>query len=112
MKSEYLAKADFLRELRRLTTELYELGDFTVNDFDRQILEAKLNGFIDAGLLLEAVSRTDMQEEIDNCHLRVFGESRSDRRKRSDKTASEDATEDTATDWEKFDSPAFERVRK
>ena len=44
MKSEYLAKADFLRELRRLTTELYALGDFTVDDPDRQLHEAKLNG--------------------------------------------------------------------
>ena len=112
MKSEYVAKADFLRELRRLTTELYELGDFTVNDFDRQIREAKLNGFIDAGLLLETVSRADMQEEIDYCHLRAFGESRSDRRQRLAEIASEDATEDTTTDWEKFDSPAFERLRK
>lgn len=112
MKSEYLAKADFLRELRRLTTELYELGDFTVESSDRQLLEAKLNGFIDAGLLLEAASRADMQEEIDNCHLKVFGESRSDRRQRLAETTDEDPTEGSATDWEKFDSPAFERVRK
>ena len=53
-----------------------------------------------------------MQEEIDNCHLRVFGESRSDRRQRLAETANEDPTEGSATDWEKFDSPAFERVRK
>ena len=112
MKSEYLAKADFLRELRRLTTELYELGDFTVESSDRQLLEAKLNGFIDAGLLLEAVSRADMQEEIDNCHFKAFGESRSDRRRRLAETANEDPTEGSGTDWEKFDSPAFERVRK
>ena len=83
-----------------------------MNDFDRQILEAKLNGFIDAGLLLEAVSRTDMQEEIDNCHLRAFGESRSDRRQRLAETANEEVTEGSTADWEKFDSPAFERVRK
>ena len=111
MKSEYLAKADFLRELRRLTTELYELGDFTVENSERKLLEAKLNGFIDAGLLLEAASRADMQKEIDNCHLKVFGESRSDRRQRLAETTDEDPTGGSATYWEKFDSPSFERAK-
>ena len=112
MKSKYLAKADFLRELRGLTTELYELDDFRVDNPHRQLLEAKIKGFIDAGLLLEAVSRADMQEEIDNCHLKAFGESRNDRKQRLAETANEDSTVDIATDWGKFDSAAFERVRK
>lgn len=59
----------------------------------------------------ESVSRADMQEEIDNCHLKAFGESRSDRRRRLAKTTDEDPTEGSATDWEKFDSPAFERAK-
>lgn len=112
MKSEYLAKADFLRELRRLTTELYQLGDFTVDNPSRQLLEARLNGFIDAGLLLEAVSRADMQEEIDDCHLKAFGESRTDRRQRLADGANEDMKDSSAMDWGKFDSPAFERLKK
>ena len=112
MKSEYLAKADFLRELRRLTTELYALGDFTVDDPDRQVHEAKLNGFIDAGLLLDACARTEMQEVIDRCHIEAFGESRSDRKKRLAEETKDDGDEDSLTDWDKFDSPAFERTKR
>ena len=111
MKSEYLAKADFLRELRQLTTELYALGDFTVDDAGRQLHEAKLNGFIDAGLLLDVCTRTEMQEVIDRCHVDAFGESRKDRKKRlAEETKDDD--EGSLTDWDKFDSPAFERTKK
>lgn len=37
MKSKHLAKADFIRRLRELAVELYELGDFTSIDpfYDR-----------------------------------------------------------------------------
>ena len=111
MKSKHLAKADFLRQLRSLTLELYNLGDFTVTDPHRQLHEAKLDGFIDAGLLLKVCPREDMQEVIDACHMDVFGESRADRKKR---ITEEKATDDgvAITDWDSFDSPAFERSYK
>ena len=112
MKSEYLARADFLRELRKLTTELYALGDFTEEGSKRQRHEAKLNGFIDAGLLLEACSRGDMQEVIDQCHFEAFGESRGDRRERLTTDAPSESNEGVAPDWDQFDSPAFERSKK
>ena len=112
MKSEHLARADFLRELRKLTTELYALGDFTEEGPNRQRHEAKLNGFIDAGLLLEACSRRDMQEVIDQCHFEAFGESRGDRRERLTTDAPSESNEGVATDWDQFDSPAFERSKK
>ena len=111
MKSKHLAKADFVRQLRSLTKELYSLGDFTVTDPQRQLHEAKLDGFIDAGLLLKVCPREDMQEVIDACHMDVFGESRADRKKR---ITEEKAVDDGAaiTDWDSFDSPAFERSNK
>lgn len=112
MKSQHLAKADFLRELQSLTKRLYDLGDFTANDPERRLHEATLNGFIDAGLLLEACSRADMQEVIDQCHLEVFGESRGDRRKRLATELPSESNEGAATDWDQFDSPAFERSKK
>ena len=112
MKSEYLARADFLRELRKLTMELYALGDFTVEDHNRQRHESKLTGFIDAGLLLEACSRDDMQEVIDQCHFEAFGESRSDRRGRLTTKNVSESDEGDVTDWDQFDSPAFERSKK
>ena len=112
MKTQYLAKADFLRELRRLTTELYALGDFTVGDLGRQLHEAKINGFIDAGLLLEVCSRDAMQEVIDQCHFEAFRESRSDRKIRLTTQNASEGDEGNATDWDQFDSPAFERSKK
>ena len=45
MKSKHLAKADFLRQLSIYATELYEMGDFTSTDPDRQLLSAKIEGF-------------------------------------------------------------------
>ena len=112
MKSKHLAKADFLRQLRCLTVDLYDLGDFTVKDPQRQLHEAKLDGFIDAGLLLKVCVREDMQQVIDACHMEVFRESRAERKKRiiEEKGATDD--EVTITDWDSFDSPAFERFNK
>ena len=40
MKSKHLAKADFLRRLRELARELYELGDFTSQDPKRELVSA------------------------------------------------------------------------
>lgn len=111
MKSKHLAKADFLRQLRCLTVDLYGLGDFTVKDPQRQLHAAKLDGFIDAGLLLKVCLREDMQQVIDACHMEVFRESREERKKRiTEEKATDDG--DTITDWDSFDSPAFERSNK
>lgn len=112
MKSKHLAKADFLRQLRNLTLELYDLGDFTVTDPHRQLHEAQLDGFIDAGLLLKVASRADMQDVIDACHIEVFGESRSERKKRVNEESQTTESQDQLTDWGAFDSPAFERTKR
>ena len=45
-----------LRELKVLVQKLYGLGDFTSVDPARKLLEAKVNGFIQGGLLIEVVS--------------------------------------------------------
>lgn len=114
MKTNHRARADFLRELKTLTNELYSLGDFTSSDPGRALLEAKLDGFIQAGLLIEVVTRDEMQQVIDACHFSVFEESRSDRRERLtlenralDSAGNEDPD---APDWNSYDSPAIDRV--
>ena len=116
MKTNHRARADFLRELKTLTNELYSLGDFTSSDPDRALLEAKLEGFIEAGLLIEVVKRSEMQQVIDDCHLSVFGESRTDRRERlSTENAALGRVGDKDSeipDWDLYDSPAIERVQK
>lgn len=114
MKTNHRARADFLRELKTLTNELYLLGDFTSSDPRRALLESKLNGFIQAGLLIEVVTGDEMQQLIDDCHFSVFGESRSDRRERlnSENSALGRVGDEDSDipDWDSYDSPAIDRV--
>ena len=107
MKSAYLAKADFLRQLKRMTMELYQHGDFTSDDPNRVLLSKKIEGFIEAGLLIGVTTREEAQKEIDLCHLKVFGESRSERRERIEAMTKNEAVSEI--DWDLFDSPAFDR---
>ena len=72
VKTIHLAKADFLRDLVKMTRELYAIGDFTSNDPDWAILSAKLDGFIQAGLLIEVATRDEIQKAIDQVHWDVL----------------------------------------
>lgn len=94
-----------------LSSELYSMGDFTVDTPARRLCEAKLDGFINAGFLLSVCSGTDMQEVIDQCHLETFGETRSDRRKRLTEEPEPHTDSAASADWAKFDSPAYERSK-
>ena len=113
MKSKHLARADFLRELKVLVHNLYGLGDFTSVDPARKLLEAKVNGFIQGGLLIEVVSTKEVQAVINDCHIACFGESKDERKTRLIKQGAisgsvEDA--DSADHWDHFDSPARDRL--
>ena len=63
MKSKHLAKADFLRQLKEMTAALYELGDFTSVSPERALLSKKIEGFIEAGLIIEVASRAEIVGE-------------------------------------------------
>ena len=106
MKTIHLAKADFLRDLVKITRELYAIGDFTSSDPDWAIFSAKLDGFIQAGLLIEVATRDEIQKAIDQVHWDVFDETREARRQRITREASESPT---GQDWDAFDSPAYGR---
>ena len=114
MKSKHLAKADFLRRLRELARELYELGDFTSEDPKRELVSAKIQGFADAGTTIEVVSSGEVQQVIDQAHFAKFNEDREARRarileERANNTSVEDNTSTEAIDWEIYDSPAKDR---
>ena len=114
MKSKHLAKADFIRRLRELATELYELGDFTSKDPQRDIVAATIKGFADAGTTLEVVSLQEVQEIIDKAHLAKFGEERAARKsrileERAEKSSDGNGEDDV--DWGVYDSPAKDRNR-
>ena len=115
MKSKHLARADFLRQLKKMTLELYELGDFTSDNPDRNLFSKKVEGFIEAGLLIEVVTREEAQKEIDLCHIISFGETRSERRERIGNQRSKSSVPGSSTtdkiNWDSFDSPAFDRAK-
>ena len=106
MKSSHLAKADFLRDLVKMTRELYAMGDFTSDDPVWPILSAKLDGFVQAGLLLDVAKRDEVQSAIDRVHFEVFDETREARRQRR---MSEISDNELRPQWDDFDSPAYER---
>lgn len=114
MKSKHLAKADFIRRLRELAVELYELGDFTSTDPKRAIASATIQGFVEAGTTIEVVSPKEIQDVIDKAHRAKFGEEREVRRVRileegANKKAADESSSEDATDWDKYDSPAKDR---
>ena len=114
IKSKYLAKADFIRELKSLTTQLYSIGDSSSKDPRWALLSSKLDGFIEAGLLLQVSNRTEIQRHIDEIHFQVFDETREERRERKKSMVKSSDSDDPATqpDWSELDSPAYERNSK
>ena len=114
IKSKHLAKADFIRELKSLTTQLYAIGDSSSEDPRWAALSSKLDGFIEAGLLLQVSNKTELQRHIDEIHFQVFGETREARRERKKSLSQNTDIEDPANqpDWSELDSPAFERRAK
>ena len=114
MKSKYLAKADYLRELGQLARELYALGDFTSEAPERVKLSAKIEGYAAAGTTIEIVTSTEVQSVIDRAHLEKFGEEREARRtrileERADKST--DIETENEVDWDVYDSPAKDRKK-
>ena len=114
IKSKHLAKADFIRELKSLTTQLYAIGDSSSKEPRWAVLSSKLDGFIEAGLLLQVANRTELQRHIDEIHFHVFGETREARRERKESLSQSHDSEDPVNqpDWSELDSPAYERNSK
>lgn len=115
MKSKHLAKADYLRELAKLSKELYELGDFTSEDPERAKLSAKIEGYAAAGTTIEVVTSAEVQGVIDKAHLAKFGEEREARRarileERADNSADIEVKDEV--DWDVYDRPAKDRRSK
>jgi Zn-finger domain-containing protein len=114
MKSIHLAKADFLRRLASYAKDLYELGDFTSEDPKRALLSSKIEGFIDAGTLIEVVTSAEIQKVIDTAHFEKFGEERHARRNRilEERAMQQNGNNlDEEVDWDVYDSPAKDRKR-
>ena len=95
-KSKYIAG---IKDLLRL---FYGTKDF--NSAYRKKLEAKLDGFIAAGILIDLMPKQELQKIIDMEHMEAFGMTRNQRReklKRESKGAE--------IDWEIYDIPTIHR---
>ena len=115
MKSKHLAKADFVRRLSELASELYELGDFTSTDPKRELMLAKIQGFAEAGTTIQVIDANEVQRVIDKVHLAKFGEEREVRKtrileERAGKLS--ESADDQAVDWGVYDSPAKDRKKQ
>lgn len=64
----------------------------------------RLEGFIQAGVFLQLVSREEMAERMEAIHQRVFGLSIAEREQQADGRWQQDAL-----DYSLYDAPAFER---
>ena len=73
-KSKYIAGMKDLLHLFYGTKDL--------NSAYRKKLEAKVDGFIAAGILIDLISKQELQNIIDAEHMSVFGMTRDERREK------------------------------
>jgi len=84
---------------------LYTYGESHPKEKD--LLKAKLDGFIEAGLVLKHATKEELQLVIDKTHLEISGMTRAERAaaKDTDNTAFE-------PDWSGYDVPPLQRNKK
>ena len=99
------AKYRFLTKLEQLAEALYQAGDSMSYDDGWEQQRNYLLGFSDAGKTIALVTAEEIQEVIDQAHLRAFGEARADRAERLKPLGDGQK----APDWDAFDEPTFER---
>ena len=104
--SEQLRKEIFIESLRNRVGHLYVYGESHPDEKD--LIAHKLDGFLEAGLLLQIFSKDQLQQVIDEEHVNVFGMSREERAKKMQK----EGISPESVDWSAYDAPASERVMK
>ena len=103
--SEQLKKELYLESLRKRVRHLYIYGES--HPAEKDLIAAKLDGFVEAALLLQICGKGVLQKLIDEEHFTIFGISRDERdRRKLQLDGSEDA------DWSAYDAPAAERIAK
>ena len=103
MKPLTRCRREFLKGLRELCDDLYSLGDSHEPSQKWRESSALAAGYIKAGLLIDIVSRDEIEKVIEDCHFNAFGESKAERRARR---SSKPAESNEEIDWSIFDSPS------
>jgi hypothetical protein len=94
----------FKQSVRELVHEYYGAEDDESEHTKR--LKYKIEGFFEAGLLVDATTKEDIQLIVDEEHMAAFGMSRKDRRAMKKLTPSP-----ITKDWSTFDAPAIDRLK-
>ena len=95
----------FKQSVRELVREYYSAGDDESEHIKK--LKYKIEGFFEAGLLVDAATKEDIQLIVDEEHMAAFGMTRLQRR--AEKRASKNL--DTI-DWSIYDEPSVGRKKQ
>ena len=101
--SEQLRKDLFLESLRKRVRHLYIYGES--HPTERELITSKLEGFLEAALMLRICDRDEAQLLIDQERHAIFGLTRSER----SAIRRQEGITDTP-DWSPYESPATDRM--
>ena len=95
----------FIQAVRELVREYYSAED-DESEYTKK-LKYKIEGFFEAGLLVDAATKEDIQLIVDEEHMAAFGMTRLQRR--AEKRANKNL--DTI-DWSIYDEPSIARKKQ
>ena len=95
-------KLKYIAGIKELLQLFYGTKD--LNSPHRKKLESKVDGFIAAGILIDLISKPELQTIIDTEHMSAFGITRDERREKL-----KFQSKGVAVDWEIYDIPTIHR---
>jgi hypothetical protein len=95
-------KCKFIAGIKELLQFFYGTKD--LNSAYRKKLESKIDGFIAAGILIDLISKPELQAIIDTEHMSAFGMTRDERREKL-----KFQSKGVAIDWDIYDIPTIHR---
>ena len=95
-------KSKFIAGIKELLQLFYRTKD--LNSAYRKKLEFKIDGFIAAGILIDLISKPELQTIIDTEHMSAFGMTRNERREKL-----KFQSKGVAVDWDIYDIPTIHR---
>ena len=95
-------KSKYIAGIKELLQLFYGTKD--LNSAYRKKLESKVDGFIAAGILIDLISKPELQTIIDREHMNAFGMTRDERREKL-----KFQSKGVAIDWDIYDIPTIHR---
>jgi len=91
---------------QRLIKKRLEEFYFGMRDYEREdmVLMSRIEGLMEAGIVLKAVTKRDLELLVDNVHFDVFGKSLAERR------IDERERDRLNQNYNAFDLPSWQRV--